>query len=78
MDPGVKPAGDDFGCRVAESIDRHPLQRAVSPKAADSRQPPELVSLLITTKKQPLLYADINMPGTPFGPGTFREFQFPE
>jgi hypothetical protein len=35
-----------------------------------------LVDLLITTKKQALPGADMKMPGTPFGPGTLREFQF--
>jgi hypothetical protein len=39
---------------------------------------PALDTLLITTKKQALLCADIKMPGMPFGPGTLREFQFPE
>jgi hypothetical protein len=42
------------------------------------RRKPTLDTLQITTKKQALLDADVKMPGTPFGPGTLREFQFPE
>jgi hypothetical protein len=34
--------------------------------------------LLNTIKKQSLFRADTKKPGTPFGPGTLRKFQFAE
>jgi hypothetical protein len=39
---------------------------------------PALDNLLTTTKKQAFVRADIKIPGTPFGPGMLREFQFHE
>jgi len=50
----------------------------VRPQRGRSAAKPTLDTLQITTKKQAHLGADIKMPGTPFGPGTLREFQFLE
>jgi hypothetical protein len=57
------------------SITPQPLAR---PQRGRSAAKPALDTLQITTKKQARLGADIKMPGTPFGPGTLREFQFTE